>query len=148
MRSRLYLETIKDGAGEEIAQDIRLLRVMKANYGPAGQELRLRWRNGLFVLDGSGGGVDRLIADAKAERVFLDLLAAFAAQGRHVSPKISNTYAPAVFEKHPNAEGVTRKAFASAMERLLTARRIRVDTIGPPSRLCSKLSISEPREDQ
>ena len=33
-----------------------------------------------------------------------------------------------------NAEGFTKKAFANEMERLLADDRIRVETIGPPSR--------------
>jgi hypothetical protein len=52
VRSRLYLETINGDSGEEIAQGLRVLRIMKANYGPKGQEMRLRWQNGLFILDG------------------------------------------------------------------------------------------------
>jgi ElaB/YqjD/DUF883 family membrane-anchored ribosome-binding protein len=121
VRSRLYLERIKDDDGREIDPDLRVLRVKKANYGPAGIELRLRWRNGAFILDGPTGGFDKLAADAKAERVFLDLLAAFTAQGRDVSSKTSSAYAPAVFAKHPNAEGISKQAFACTMERLLAA---------------------------
>ena len=55
------------------------------------------------------------------------------AQGRDVSPNHSRSWAPAVFAVHPDAEGVTKKAFAAAMERLLKAKRIAVETIGPPS---------------
>ena len=147
VRSRLYLERIKADSGREIDADLRVLRVKKANYGPPGVELRLRWSNGAFILDGPAGGLDKLAADAKAERVFLHLLAMFAAQRRGVSPKVSNTYAPTVFEKHPNAEGVTKGEFASAMERLLTAKRICVETIGPPSRRYSTLAITPPEEE-
>jgi hypothetical protein len=119
-----------------------VLRVKKSNYGPIGLELRLRWQNGAFVLDGPSGGFDKMAADAKAERVFLDLLSALAAQGRDVSPKPSQTYAPTVFEKHPQAESITKKGFASAMERLLSAGRIVVDTVGPPSRQYKRLAIA------
>ena len=148
VRARLYLETIKDDKGKEFDPNIRVLSVKKLNYGPADTELRLRWSKGCFVLDGpSSGGFDKFAADAKAERVLLDLLIAFSGQGREVSPNHSNTYAPAVFERHPNAEGITKKAFADAMERLLTADRIRVEPTGPPSRRFKRLVIAPPRDE-
>ena len=127
--------------------DLRVLRVKKSNYGPIGKELRLRWRDGAFLLDGPAAGFDKLAAEAKAERVFLDLLALFTAQGRDVSPKPSSTYAPSVFAKHPSAEGVTNKAFAAAMERLLCDRRIRVDTVGPRSKARQRL-VNEPQTER
>jgi RecA-family ATPase len=84
-RARLYLERFKDGESKEPGPDLRILRVMKANYGPAGQELRLRWSNGCFVLDGQTGSLDKFATDAKAERVFLALLTTYHDQGRTVS---------------------------------------------------------------
>ena len=140
VRARLYLERILDESNREIDPDVRVLRVKKSNYGPVGLELRLRWQNGSFVLDGPAGGFDKLAADAKAERVFLDLLAAFEAQGRDVSPKRSPSYAPTVFAKHPHNEGITTKGFADAMERLLATNRLRIEPIGPPSRQYKRLA--------
>lgn len=139
--SRLYLERVKGDDGRDIDPDLRVLRVKKANYGPAGIELRLRWRNGAFILDGHAGGFDKLAADARAEHVFLGLLAAFTAQGRDVSSKTSNAYAPAVFARHPNAEGIGKQAFAHAMERLLATERVHVEHIGPTSRRTSRIAI-------
>ena len=148
VRSRLYLETIKGNDGKEIDVDLRVLRVKKSNYGPTGSEIRLRWSKGCFVRETPAGGFDKLVADTKAERVFLDLLAAFQSQDRDVSPKQSITYAPSVFEKHPNSEGVTKRTFAAAMERLLASHRIAVETGGPPSRRYSKLVIAPPKGDE
>ena len=58
-----------------------------------------------------------------------------------MSSKTSSSYAPAVFANHPNAEGVTKQAFAHAMERLLAAERVHVEHIGPPSRRTSRIAI-------
>jgi RecA-family ATPase len=148
VRSRLYLETIKGDDGREIDADLRVLRTKKANYGPSGSEVRLRWSNGCFVRETPAGGFDKVMADAKAERVLLDLLASHLSQDRDVSPKQSNAYAPSVFEKHPKAEGVTKRAFAAAMESLLAANRIAVETIGPPSRRSSRLVIVPRKEGE
>lgn len=143
VRSRLFLERLKDVDGEEPDTNLRRLSIKKANYGPTGRELRIRWQNGAFILDGTAGGFEKIAADAKAERVFLALLEAFERQDRHVSPKPSNTYAPAVFAKHPNSEGVSGRSLELAMERLLVAGRIGVDTTGPPSKRSSKLKIAQ-----
>jgi RecA-family ATPase len=146
VRSRLYLERIKVDDGKEIDADLRVLRVKKSNYGPVGLELRLRWSNGSFILDGSARGFDKLAAEARAERVFLDLLALFTGQGRNVSPKPSSTHAPSVFAKHPDNSRVSKADLARAMERLLTRKEIRVETKGPPSKERQRL-VREPTKE-
>jgi hypothetical protein len=106
-------------------------------------EVRLRWSNGVFVLDTQPGGLDKLAGNTKAEQVFLNLLAEFRRQDRDVSSKVSNTYAPAVFAKHPDAGGVTMKTLEAAMERLFRDKRITVEPIGPPSRRYSRIVLAE-----
>jgi hypothetical protein len=90
----------------------------------------------------SVGSFDRLAADAKAEHVFLELLASYIKQERDVSPKVSNSYAPAVFAKRPEAGGLSKRILEGAMERLLKAKRIAVETIGPPSRRYSRIVLA------
>ena len=145
VRARLYLERILDEGNREIDPDLRVLRIKKSNYGPVGLELRLRWQNGAFVLDGQAGGFDKLAAQAKAEHLFLKLLALLNSQSREVSPNPSKSYAPTIFAAHPSAEGVRKKEFEAAMERLFSAQRIRVETYGPPSRKRSRLVVSPDR---
>jgi RecA-family ATPase len=148
VRARLYLETIKGDDGREIDAALRVLRLKKSNYGPPGLDLRLRWANGVFLLDGPSSGLDKLAADAKAERIFLDLLTTLSGQGRDVSPHPSPSYAPAVFAELPGAEGLTKKALKSAMERLLAAKRIRVEKFGSAARERSRLVIAPPSEGE
>jgi RecA-family ATPase len=147
VRSRLYLQGAKASDGSEPNKNLRVLEAKKSNYGPASLSLTLEWKNGLFVPVHGPTGLDRMAFETKAERVFLELLATLTAQGRDVSPNISNNHAPSVFEKHPSAEGVTRKQFAAAMERLLASERIRVETTGPPSRRYKRLTIATPKEE-
>jgi RecA-family ATPase len=147
-KMRLYLDKIKNKDDEEIDADVRVLSVKKSNYGPSDMEMRLRWKRGAFILyDGPAGGFDKLAAEAKADRVFLDLLDRYARQDRDVSPNHSNIYAPAMFEKHPNSEGITKKAFTAAMERLLAAEKILVEPTGPPSRRKQRLIVAPPRAE-
>jgi hypothetical protein len=53
-----------------------------------------------------------------------------AAQERTVSPNHGKSYAPAIFETLPGANGFNRRAFAKSQERLLAAGRLAVKTVG------------------
>jgi RecA-family ATPase len=143
VRSRLYLENPKGERDREIDPDLRVLSVKKVNYGPPGLQLTLKWYAGGFVregADGAPGGLDRLTAQARDERIFFDLLKAYNEQGRTVSPNPGANYAPAVFERDEDADGITRAAFTKAMGRLVKAERIHTDPIGPPSKKRAKLA--------
>lgn len=133
VRSRLYLERIIE-EGYEANPDRRRLVVKKANYGRTGGEIGLTWRSGVFVADPAETGLDRMAATSKAERVFLKLLRAFTEQGRHVSHATGPTHAPSKFAENPDAEGVTRRAFSAAMERLMRDGKVSIAEHGPPSR--------------
>ena len=142
VRSRLYLDRPgNDLAGE--AADLRVLRCMKSNYAKAGQEIELQWRKGAFVPLESETGLDRAAAGSRAERVFMKLMRLMREQGRNVSPNPSASFAASLFADHPEAEGVTKKAFATAMERLLSAGKIRKAEFGPASRRSMVLEIAE-----
>ena len=99
-----------------------------------------------LILEGNAGCFDKLAAQAKAERVFLDLLATFENQDRDVSPNRGPTYAPTEFAKDPDANGVNKRALETAMAQLLKAGRIRVETFGPPSKQRKRLRLADNRE--
>lgn len=48
-RSRLYLRRDLDSTGVEVDKSVRVLETMKANYGPMGNVIDLRWENHRFV---------------------------------------------------------------------------------------------------
>lgn len=81
--------------------------------------------------------VDQAIAD---EDLFLRLLDQVTEQGRHVSANPSSTYAPTVFAKLQDANGVAKHRFERAMNNLLKTSRIRVEEDGPPSKKRSFLA--------
>jgi RecA-family ATPase len=131
-RARLFLE--KKAADK----DLHTLTVTKMQYSDSeGTVFHLRRRPGFFVYQGKEGGsgpYDRAAAAAKAERVFLALLQIYHDQGRTASPNPSASYAPTVFADSDDADGVTRTALKRAMDKLLKADRIHVETAGPPSK--------------
>ncbi len=136
VRSRLYLSRITDN-GFEADPDRRVMTTMKANYGRIGEETHMKWQAGVFVAEASEQGLDRLAAGAKAQRVFMKLLAAFTAQGRPVNHVVGSRYAPKLFAEHPDNEGMTKRALKAAMEGLLAAEQIKIETEGPASRRTS-----------
>ncbi|EMS96988.1 ATPase [Agrobacterium tumefaciens str. Cherry 2E-2-2] len=133
VRSRLYLDRVRDGA-EEPDPDLRVLRTKKANYGKIGGEIKLRWVNGMFKPEATPDSLVVIAAQNTAERVFLELLAVFAGQGRRVSDSPGSNFAPKQFSKEPNNSSITSKGFEAAMLRLFAAGKIRVDMEGPPSK--------------
>lgn len=146
VRSRLYFSREKKGTGGEADDpDVRILEVMKANYGAIGDTIRVRWQDGVFVPDGEKrmDFISRASAQNDADRIFLQLLEQFDTMGREVSDKPGHSYAPALFEKSPGAQGITGSGFRSAMERLFASGRIQVETVGPPSRQKRRLVKGE-----
>jgi RecA-family ATPase len=153
VRSRLYLNRIlTDVQGEgrlEADPDLRVLASTKTNYGRLGDEIRVRWKDGVFVpLDAAGSGaLASVTKEMVANEAFLRLLRWHEEQGIDVNPKAGPNYAPKVFSSHSKSEGVSRQAFKGAMERLLEASKIWIEKIGPPSRRTTRLTIIEPTSE-
>jgi RecA-family ATPase len=115
VRSRLYLKRATTAEGDEPDPLLRELEVMKQNYGPVGERVRLRWRDGAFVSEQSAAGsLERLAQNQKADDAFLTLLKRFAEQGQDVSPTSGTNFAPAAFARHPDAGGFQSKHFRHA----------------------------------
>jgi RecA-family ATPase len=139
VRSRLYFEPAKANDGTEPDADLRTLSVRKANYGPKGAPVAVRWKAGAYVMEGGASSLDRMALKQKAEITFMGLLRQFNMQGQDVSASKSPTYAPAVFARHPKSEGIGKVHFDAAMQELLSKQEIRIETFGPPSRQRSRL---------
>lgn len=141
VRSRIYLTKPTD---EDANPDERILSLKKANYTRAQVDMRLRREAGGFMLQDGGapsGSLDMALERQRVDAVFLRLLEAYEAQGRHVSDKPGANYAPTVFARDPAAKGSKRHGLEAAMNRLFAAKAIRVDMIGRPSRQVRKLSV-------
>lgn len=124
-RSRLYLSRPKD---DEADSDARVLRTMKANYGRVGDEIRIRWKEGVFVTDtGMGNNVVDHLARQKA---FLEALRAAKATGRHPSEaKNSPRYAPRMLATIPSTKGIGVRGLERAMNDLFAAGKIAVGSV-------------------
>jgi RecA-family ATPase len=138
VRSRLYFERVFITEGNKVVEqdeDVRELTVKKANYGRKAEPVRLKWVDGVFERQTDGVfGLDSMQRNAVADDAFVRLLQLHERLGMPVSPNASSIYAPTVFASHSQADGVTKRAFKGAMERLLETGKIRVIQEGPPSK--------------
>jgi RecA-family ATPase len=135
-RFRQYLKgATTDDDGEPPDSDLREIAFLKNQYGPCGDTITLRYQRGLFLPVATMGSLEKLAEEQRADNLFLELLDKFQSQGRNVSHfKNANSYAPTAFSKDPKAKAPgVRKALADAMERLFTAKKIKVEDYGKPS---------------
>jgi RecA-family ATPase len=146
VRGFLYMRTT---AGDDGVEDrgFRELEVVKTNYGPVGEKVRLRWEDGSFVIKGSLSTPQQAAAVAKIDDLFLKLLDKLTAQGRDVRPNPGRSYAPNEFAKEREAAGVTTKAFETSMRRLLDDKKIALKTGGSPSRQTTRIIRPEVSSD-
>jgi RecA-family ATPase len=115
--------------------DARTLEVKKTNRGRPGEKVAIRWTGLTFTTDASGQGSPyRAAAERDIDDLFLRLLDKRNTQQRPVHSKSAVGSAAREFEADPEAGGVKATAFKVAMERLLTAGKIRSVETGPPTR--------------
>ncbi|MGB3456075.1 MAG: AAA family ATPase [Litorimonas sp.] len=138
VRSRLYMSRIKDGEHEPDV-DARTLSKKKNNYGRVGDEIAMRWDQGVFVPITAKSSAD---SNVSAQAAFLRLLRLYRDQGRTVSPNPGVSYAPTQFAAHPSSDGMTKGALKRAMETLLSSGKVIITSHGPASKRRSRLEIA------
>jgi RecA-family ATPase len=131
VRSRLYLTRPGDDDGD--GQD-RLLKGMKANYGPVPDELRLRWEDGVFVNQDVAGRLSKTIMAVSADAAFLAGLDAMTDAGVSVSTAKQGSYAPRELAGLPQCAGYRVRDLEKAMRRLVGAGAIKLENSGSRSR--------------
>jgi RecA-family ATPase len=147
VRSRIYLRRVTTEKDEEPDPDLRMIEVMKSNYGPVGETVTIRWKDGVFLPEASLGSLEALAKEKKADEVFITLLDRLNGRGENVSPKrTANMFAPTVFAKATEAKtaSLKKKDFEGALERLLEAKKIHLAPYGSPSRGTTKLVTGAP----
>jgi RecA-family ATPase len=142
VRSRMYFKKVTTEKGDEPDPDLRTLEVMKANYGPAGETITVRWKSGLFLPEASPSSLDAIAREKKADELFVSLLTRLNERGEHISPKHNaHMFAPTVLAREPEAKaaGLKKKDFENAMRRLFDTNRIHLEPYGAPCRDTKKL---------
>ena len=134
VRAQMHLSGVKPTKdGPPVDADLRELSFKKNNYGPLATKMVLRWTDGTFQLDdGTKSRRAQATVNHKAERLFLGMLIDCNQRGEVVSGKAGRNYAPNIFAKRDDAEGVTKGAFTGAMERLFQTDKIERRTTDEP----------------
>jgi hypothetical protein len=107
--------------GDKPEPDVRELRVMKSNYGPPGEIVRLRWQRGRFVLEGSASTLARVAAEAAIDQVYLDCLDAVAAVGRSNRKARRDGQWCAVLTRQPPSVTVTSETCCGGYSNVATS---------------------------
>lgn len=123
VRSRIFMKR------DENNPFVRVLELMKANYGTIGEQIRVQWGSGVFCeVDRAASGFAHMQAAKSAvDEQFLELLADFTARGFTLSPQVQSPtrYAPKMMASHADANGTKAEGFKAAMIRLLANGRIK-----------------------
>jgi RecA-family ATPase len=142
VRSRMYFTREEGEEGEDnnnpSTRDRRVLKIMKSNFGPLTESVRVIFKAGAFAPEQIFSSDSR---DAKCDQVFLDLLARYTDQDRPVTDKFASNYAPKMFADEAIAKKseFTKRHFERAMTRLFAANRIKVQSFGPKSKIRTRI---------
>lgn len=129
VRTALKLEIPADANGFIDDFDARVLTRIKSNYSRTGERIAFRWHQGAFkaTVELPDDLANQLASNAKSandERLFLACLAERTRQRRAVSELVSKTYAPTVFARMVESEGIGKLRLEQAMDRLFKAGAI------------------------
>ena len=97
----------------------------------------------MFLPVPSASSLDKVAREAKVDDLCLTLLQQLTEQNRgpFSHRQTSNKFVPTVFAQTPEAKaaGIKKPELTEALERLLNAKKIGVETYGPPSRNWARL---------
>jgi RecA-family ATPase len=124
-RSRWYFEQPRDEDGTAGNPNARVLTRMKSNGSVRGEQINVTWCDWFFertdAAGAVGGAFEQTNRTMEAEQVFLTLLDRCDEAGIPVSfTPHGGSYAPKVFFRRDDREGVTLREFERAMHGLIT----------------------------
>ena len=137
VRGRLYLTrpaSINDS--DEETSDARILKLMKSNYGPTGNQLKLTWHDHVFVLQSEGRGASGNLVDRlEIDRAVLEGLRKLVSDGAQVpaDSQVRNGL-PTRLRAQRACRQWSWQAIAAAQERLVATGKIVKVEMGPPSK--------------
>jgi len=138
VRGALYLKYPDDRA--EADAGVRILEVVKSNYGPIGEKVKLQWVKGGLAVQGTPSALQQAAQDSRADEKFLELLALHNRLGIDVGYSTGRNYAPKIFAEHPDSGGYKNRVFATSMQRLL-GNKIELEAVGPKSKGKKRLVV-------
>lgn len=133
VRNRLYLTRPKQkDEDDEGPTDDRVLKVMKSNYGPFGEQIKCRWEKGVFVRTDKAPGsmLDRLEIDVRILKAAEYLIGN---GNRLAAAHKSRSSFACLINSLPSCRDLSFGLLVKAQDRLLADKKLVRVTIGPPS---------------
>lgn len=141
VRSRLYFARAEDDDKDSADADRRVLTRKKANYAAIGDEIKLTWRDGVFVrTDQPSGGIigaiEKRTREQQVDEIFLICLREVRARGQQAGDSVScrDRYAPKLFRTLQAGRNCSARDLKAAMDRLLEFGKIRVQGVRSANR--------------
>lgn len=135
VRNRLYLTVPKKSQDEEEGpNDERVLKIMKSNYGPFGEQIKCRWERGVFVrtdVTGPGSLMDRLADHDRALKAAEYLIKNGATLG--ADPMTRSSFVTAI-RSLPSCRDLSFSRARAVQDRLLESGQLVRVEIGPKSK--------------
>lgn len=129
VRSRWSLARPPSANGDQEDPDARILTRRKANYARIGEDIALRWQDGVFVPPRSFTDVNAGSRKDQAEMAFIEALRAWRCRGLHVSNSSrAHNYAPKVLKTTPQGRDFSVPDLKLAMDNMLSRGRLQVAT--------------------
>jgi RecA-family ATPase len=149
VRARIYLRSVKDEGDEQPASDLRSIEFKKNQYGPISEAITLRYRDGMFLPEGSKSVFEKAAAEATVDDVFAKALPRYVASGLSPNRRAPN-YLPRILAETAEAKAakISEKALAAAMDRALAKGDIEIVEEGPPSKRRSRIAANPSRSFQ
>ena len=134
VRCRWSLERPKAVDGETADPHARILTRRKSNYSAVGETMKLTWSGGALLQAVRPNGLAVMSAQADEDAVFLKLLRRALGEGQTVSGSANaGNYAPKLFARRPDREGIGKRDLEAAMQRLFVAGQIKMEEYGRAS---------------
>jgi RecA-family ATPase len=127
VRGRSYLTRPKHHDDEEGDPDERVLKLMKSNYGRTGNEIRLRWHQGVFqpAEHVSSSAPLGMVERYEIERHVLNVIGRLCRSGTRMSPdRFARTYVVSAICREGALRAYSRGEIEAAKDRLIEAGKL------------------------
>jgi hypothetical protein len=97
-----------------------------------GETIALRYQRGLFLPEHGMSTIEKAAREATVEDTFITVGKKLETRGQELSlAQQSHNYAPTLVANQPEAQGIKKAEFVAALDRLLDAGKVHIETVKP-----------------
>jgi RecA-family ATPase len=151
VRARMYLTSPKAENGEQPDTDLRELSFKKNNYGPIGDSIVLRYKNGLFLPETGTSNLEKLARESVVDEILITVGKSLESRGDWLSAsRQSHAYAPRIIvqQQEAKARRIKKHELAASLDRQLDQNKVHIETIKPGTARERRVIRFEPGGDE